>query len=145
MVEQRISGIPVCPAEELTAFVQGLGPCDPDGISFTPFARGYHSEVYFCEGGPEELPEKFVLRHPKDPSGAAAMEADYEVRERLLNGLRVPRVLYFGRLLLQDTFVPVMLEEYVDGGLKDFATLERPEIEALAQTVGEIHGRTSSC
>ena len=125
--------------DDLAAFIQELGPCDE--VSVTPLAQGHHNAIYLCQSGPTDLPDPFVLRYPRCPSAARALESDSRTRPILLEGLKTPQVLGFGNLALCGT--PVLLEEYIDGQVRDFAALEPKNIRALALVISEVHQRMS--
>lgn len=104
----------------------------------TPLAGGYHNQVYLCENGPSDLPDKLVVRVPTCPEAARAAE----VSATQLEGLPAPQTLHIGRLAISNT--PIFLEEYVEGEQRPLDALNLGEIGELANRLAFIHSHTSS-
>jgi hypothetical protein len=143
MTEQSVLSHPIeLSPEELIAHVQALDSCSMGELQGTPLPKGNHNVAYLCWAGPKCLPEQFVLRYPRCSSAAADMEAtDYTQRNLVLDGLRTPKVLRFGRMACG---MSAIIEEYINGVHKDFDTLTNVEVAALAREVSEVHHRTSA-
>jgi hypothetical protein len=128
--------------QALVNFLQELTPSPLENLQLAPLAQGHHNKLFYCQGGPDFLPDRFVLRYPISRTVAATMEDDCRHRMETLKGLRTPQVLHFGRLALSGT--PIALEEFVDGKARSLNELSDSEIAAFAGVVSEIHTRTSA-
>jgi aminoglycoside phosphotransferase (APT) family kinase protein len=127
--------------ESLESFVQERYPFSAGTVAVTPYKEGHHNQIFLGTGGQLDLPDTFLLRHPKCSEAAAALEASYATRSRLPESFRTPRALDLGRLSCCG--MPVMLEEFVEGEHKAFDSLSTEEIRTLAQAVAGIHGNRS--
>ncbi len=127
--------------EQLKKYLESLdsGIFGVDRVSVISIKRlggGLHNVNYLVEldGLP---PRKLVVRfHPKNNPGEdkTAIEAS---NMRLLDGLRVPRIIFVG--VPEFLGSTVMCMEFIEGTSADFRTLSDEKIRMLARATAEVH------
>lgn len=158
MAEQRNLPPDAPTPEQLTAFVQELGPCTRAKPTLTKLGGGFNHINYMCEGGPAELrrdgevellPERIVLRCAQRPNAAAdyAMQREHAMLrfldDRLAPGT-VPKSYDCHQSRIFGGHV-VLLEEFVEGKVKtNMNSLTLDETKALARAVSSLHTITDA-